>query len=200
MRSISRQVHLIFLVFSLIGLAACARPHRFIGTLYDVPEPAGEIVGTNWDNSAFRLSDLRGKVALVFFGYTSCPDVCPTTMAEMRVLTQDLGDKAQNVAVVFVSVDPERDTPARLAEYVPVFDPTFYGVHIPLTELEPVKAAYGVVAEKNYYDKEDSAAGYSVDHTARVFLVDKAGNLRLSFSYGTPAADLRADVEYILQE
>jgi protein SCO1 len=101
---------------------------------------------------------------------------------------------------VFVSVDPERDTPARLGEYVPVFGPEFYGVHIPLDELEPIKGAYGVVAEKNYYDEEDSAAGYSVDHTARVYLIDPAGNLRLSFGYGTPVEDIGSDIEYILQQ
>lgn len=188
----------ILLVFLL--LAACSRPYRFYGSPYDRAEPAGEISGTNWDNTPFRLSDLRGKIALVFFGYTFCPDVCPTTLAEMRVLVQDLGDKAGDVAVVFVSVDPERDTPARLGEYVPVFNPTFYGVHVPLDELEPVKAAYGVVAEKNYYDEADSAAGYSVDHTARVYLIDPAGNLRLSFGYGTPVEDIRSDIEYILQQ
>lgn len=188
------------LILLLALLAACSRPYRFYGTLYDRPGPAGEISGTNWDDTPFRLNDLRGKVALVFFGYTFCPDVCPTTLAEMRVLMQELGNRAGDVAVVFVSVDPERDTPARLAEYVPAFDRAFYGVHVPLDALASVKTAYGVIAEKNYYDKEDSAAGYSVDHTARVYLIDPAGNLRLSFSYATPVEDIRSDIEHILRE
>lgn len=199
MRKIRRLSYLV-LPLLLLLLTGCSRPYRFIGTPYDAPQPAAEISGTNWDNTPFRLSEQRGKVALIFFGYTFCPDVCPTTLAEMRVLTQGLGDRAQDVAVVFVSVDPERDTPEQLAQYVPAFSSQFYGIYIPPDALEPVKKAYGVIAEKSYYDKEDSAAGYSVDHTARVFVVDKAGNLRLSFSYGTPADDMRSDVEHLLQE
>lgn len=200
MPRIGRLSCFILLLLLLISLAACSRPYRFIGTPYDAPQPAAEISGTNWDNSPFRLSEQRGKVALVFFGYTFCPDVCPTTLGEMRVMAEALSDKAKDVAVVFVSVDPERDTPEQLARYVPVFGSTFYGIYIPPDKLEPIKKAYGVIAEKKYYDQNDSAAGYSVDHTARVFVVDKAGNLRLSFSYGMPADDMRLDVEHLLKE
>jgi protein SCO1 len=200
MRRTGRLLDVVFLLLLLVSLAGCSRPYRFIGTPYDAPQPAAEISGVNWDNTPFRLSEQRGRVALVFFGYTFCPDVCPTTLGEMRVMAEALGDKAKDVAVVFVSVDPERDTPEQLARYVPVFSSSFYGIHIPPDQLEPIKKAYGVIAEKRYYDANDSAAGYSVDHTARVFVVDKAGNLRMSFSYGTPADDMRSDVEHLLKE
>ncbi len=131
----------------LIMLAACSRPYRFYGSPYDRAEPAGEISGTNWDNTPFRLSDLRGKVALVFFGYTFCPDVCPTTLAEMPCWCRTWAIRRTRLRSSS-SVWTRSATRRRLGEYVPVFNPTFYGVHVPLDELEPIKAAYGVVAEK----------------------------------------------------
>lgn len=197
----SKYSHLTLILLlsgALTIIAACGSP-SWRGTPYDPPRPAAEITGVNWDNAAFRLSDLRGKIALLFFGYTYCPDVCPTTMAEMRKLMERLGTQAEKVTVVFVSVDPERDTPARLAEYVPFFDRRFYGVQVPPDILEQVKRDYGVYAEKRPYVGADGVETYTVDHTARVFLVDQAGNLRLSFPYGTPVDDMRSDIVRLLK-
>jgi protein SCO1/2 len=196
-----RLWRLILLSTAILALCAgCARPYAWRGTSYEPAQPAGEITGTDWNGSEFRLSDQRGKVALLFFGYTNCPDVCPTTLAEMRVLAQNLGDRAQDVGFIYVSVDPERDTPARLAEYIPVFNPDFHGVHVEPAPLEDVKAAYGVIAEKRPYDEGESAAGYSVDHTARTYLIDRNGRLRASFAYGTLIEDIQADIEHLLRE
>lgn len=195
----SRLTLLLCLLGTLAVLAACNSP-GWRGTPYDPPRPAVEIVGVNWDNTAFRLSDLRGKIALLFFGYTYCPDVCPTTMAEMRKLMERLGAQADKVTVVFVSVDPERDTPARLAEYVPFFDRRFYGVQVPPDVLEQIKRDYGVYAEKRPYVGADGVETYTIDHTARVFLVDQAGALRLSFPYGTPVDDMRSDILHLLKK
>jgi len=186
------------LAATIVLCVGCARPYAWRGTPYEPAQQAAEIAGTNWDGSAFRLSDQRGKAALLFFGYTNCPDVCPTTLAEMRVIAQNLGDRAKDVAFTYVSVDPERDTVARLAEFIPVFDSQFYGVHVEPASLEQVKAAYGVIAEKHPY--EDGSGGYSVDHTARTYLIDRQGRLVESFSYGTPLEDVQADIEHLLQE
>ncbi len=194
-----RRGLMMLLVIVLVALSACSSP-SWRGTPYDPPRPAAEIAGINWDNTAFRLSDLRGKVALLFFGYTYCPDVCPTTMAEMRKLMEQLGAQAGKVAVVFVSVDPERDTPARLAEYVPFFDRRFYGVQLSDEALAQVKRDYGVFAEKRPYVGADGVETYTVDHTARVFVVDPGGALRLSFSYGTPVEHMRADILRLLKQ
>lgn len=183
----------------LLSLLASCRPYEFRGTTYEPPRAAAEITGINWDGATFRLSEQKGKVALLFFGYTFCPDVCPLTLSEMKKLYRNLGDQATDVAVVFVTVDPERDTPARLAEYVPAFDQRFFGVQPTLSALEEIKKAYGVVAEKRFYDAQTTAAGYLIDHTARVFLVDQDGNLRLSFAYGTPVADMEADIRHLLK-
>lgn len=187
---------LILLVFLLL-LAACSS-YRYHGIPYEPPTTAPRLEGTNWDGAAFSLASLQGKVALAFFGYTSCPDICPTTLAEMRVLHEKLGTRAKDVAVVFVSVDPERDTPQRLGEYVPLFNPDFYGIHIEPGPLEAMKKAYGVVAEKVYYNPQDSASGYSVDHTARLYLIDKTGRLVTSYPYGSPVENIQQDVEHLL--
>lgn len=179
-------------------LAGC-RGYEFHGSPYEPPQPAPAISGINWDGANFDLSQLQGKPALVFFGYTNCPDVCPTTLAEMRVLRQNLGDKADKMAFVYVSVDPERDTVARLKEFIPQFDPAFYGVHVNSIDLEPIKQGYGVIAEKVYKDQNDRSAGYSVDHTARTYLIGPKGRLVTSYPYGTEVETIQKDVEYLIR-
>jgi len=185
------------LAFLLLLLAACSS-YRFHGIPYEPPTAAPRIEGTNWDGTAFSISSLQGKVAVVFFGYTSCPDICPTTLAEMRVLHEKLDARAKDVAVVFVSVDPERDSAQRLGEYVPLFNQAFFGIHIEPDPMEGVKKAYGVIAEKVYYNPQDSASGYSIDHTARLYLIDKAGRLVTSYPYGSPVENIQKDVEHLL--
>lgn len=188
----------VLLLVFLVLLSGCSQ-YRFHGIPYEPRIAAPAIAGQNHDGSAFDLVNLSGKVALLFFGYTSCPDVCPTTLAELRVLHQNLGHRAADTAVVFVSVDPERDTVARLGEYVPLFNPSFYGVHVNDEQLESIKAAYGVVAEKVYYRPEDTAAGYSVDHTARLYLIGPDSRLITSYPYGSDITKIQKDVEFLLK-
>lgn len=189
-------------ILSLIGLVAVltvffAKPPSFRGTLYGEPfPPAAEIELTKADGELFRMSDQRGKIVLLFFGYTSCPDVCPTTLAEMTQVMNELGDASQNVQVVFVSVDPRRDTPEKVQEYASRFNPTFIGLSGSQEELEPIWQGYSIFrAEVN----SDSAMGVIIDHTARLNLIDADGNLRLSYAYGTPVADIVHDIELLLR-
>ena len=190
----------LFLLLALALLVTGCQSYQFHGEPYQSPQAAPAITGLDQEGRNFSLNALSGKVVLVFFGYTSCPDVCPTTLAEMRVLREALGDKADQVQVVYVSVDPERDTIARLKEYIPAFDPSFIGVHVNSIDLESIKQAYGVVAEKVYYNAQDTAAGYSVDHTARLYLIGPRGRLVASFPYGTSVESIQKDVEYLLSE
>ena len=190
-------VLLTFAALALI-LAGCSA-YQFNGTPYEPMEAAPPIAGLNWDGSNFSLSQLQGKPALVFFGYTNCPDVCPTTLAEMKLLRQNLGAKADKMAFVYVSVDPERDTVARLKEFIPQFDPAFYGIHVNSIELEPIKQGYGVIAEKVYVDPNNPSAGYSVDHTARTYLIGPAGRLVTSYPYGTDLASIEKDVAFLIK-
>ena len=174
-----------------------AKPASYRGTAYGVPYPAAsqiELIRSNGET--FRLSDQKGKIVLLFFGYTSCPDVCPTTLAELKLVMDDLGDKTQLVQVVFVSVDPKRDTPDKTQEYVEHFNREFIGLSGPFDKLEAVWKNYGVFREEV---QSDSAFGYIVNHTARVYLIDMDGNLRLSYGFQTPAEDIVNDLGLLLK-
>ena len=116
----------------------------FRGTLYDPALPAPEIELARDNGSSFRLSELRGNIVLLFFGYTSCPDVCPTTLSELRKVNEDLGNSAEKVRVVYVTVDPQRDTPEKVQEYVSIFNPSFIGLSGSEEELRPIWQDYGV--------------------------------------------------------
>jgi len=169
----------------------------FRGTLYDPAIPAPEIVLTRDDGSNFRLSEQRGNVVLLFFGYTSCPDVCPTTLSDLRKVQDELGSAASQVKVVFVTVDPDRDTPDVIQKYVSIFDPAFIGLSGSEAELDPVWQEYGVYRE---IDKApNSASGYLVTHSARVYVIDRDGNLHLSYSYGTAIDDIVHDLKILFK-
>jgi protein SCO1/2 len=190
--------------FGLAGLAVAAvlavtllRREPFHGSVIEPPAPAQDFTLDNFDGRPFRLTDQRGKVVLLFFGYTSCPDVCPTTLAEFRQLRERLGSRAGDVVFVFVTVDPARDTPEKIGSYLTLFAPDFYGLSGPADALEPVYRAYGVYAEKQ---EGGSAAGYLVTHTSSVYVIDRGGNLRMTFPYGTPLEDMLADVRRLLAE
>ena len=175
------------------------QPASFRGTSYGEPyPPAAPFELTRADGQPFRLADQRGKIVLLFFGYTACPDVCPTTMAEMKLVVDALGDKAESVQVVFISVDPDRDTPQSMQKYVEHFNPSFIGLSGSIDELQPIWDAYGIFRAVN--QTESSAMGYIVDHTARVTLVDADGNLRLSYGFQTPVEDIVHDIKILLKK
>ncbi len=190
-------------IFVVIGFAVMitflfGRPDTFIGTTYAEPYPVAsdfELMRAN--GKVFRLADQRGKVVLLFFGYTSCPDVCPTTMAEMKQAIDRLSpDNAEHVQVVFVSVDPKRDTPEKIQEYADHFNPLFIGLSGSQDELSKIWNDYGI------YRLEvpgESALGYTVDHTARVTVIDQDGRMRVSFGFQTPVEDIVHDLQLILK-
>jgi protein SCO1/2 len=121
---------------------------KFNAEALTVPRPAADFVLNTSDGSEFRLSSYRGKVVLLDFGYTFCPDICPTTLAELAQVRAQLGEAAKQVQVVFITVDPERDSPERLRSYAQAFDPSFIGLTGSPEQLEEVRQAYDVVAEK----------------------------------------------------
>lgn len=182
-----------------IGVILFGKPENFRGTTYVEPyPPASEFVLTRDDGTSFQLSEKRGDIVLLFFGYTSCPDVCPTTLAELNQALERLNeDDADRVQVVFVTVDPERDTPERAQEYVNHFNKSFTGLSGTEEELSKVWDDYGVFRE---IVEGESAAGYLVNHTARVTLIDGDGNLRVSFGFDMPVDDIVHDLKLILKE
>ena len=150
---------------------------------------------TDHNGQRRTLADFKGKVVVVFFGFTHCPDACPTTMLELANVTRELGADAQRLQVLFITVDPERDTPAVLSQYVPSFHPTFLGLYG--TSEETLAAAKEF---KVYVQKQPQPGGsYSVDHSAGTFVLDTEGRLRLFGQYNAGAKALAHDVKLLLQ-
>jgi protein SCO1/2 len=142
------------------------------------------------------LDDFKGKVTVVFFGYTQCPDVCPTTLAELAQVKKSLGAAGERVQGVFVTIDPERDTPEILKNYVASFDPGFVALHG-----TPEQTAAAAKEFKVYYAKVPgkSADSYTMDHTAASYVLDPEGKLRLFVRYGSGTPALAADIEALLK-
>ena len=141
------------------------------------------------------LQDFKGKLVVLFFGYTQCPDVCPTTMAEMAAVMKELGPSAKDVQVLFVTLDPERDTQELLASYVPAFHPSFIGLY-------GDKEATARTAKefKVFYSKVPGTepGSYTVDHTAGSYVFDRDGKLRLFVRHGQGPGPLTADLRQLL--
>lgn len=189
---------LLVLIGVVIALAFLfPKNENFRGTQYEPAWPAPDIALTQADGSNFQLSEMRDDIVLLFFGYTSCPDVCPTTLSELKRVVSDLGGDGENVQVVFVTVDPNRDTPQKLQEYMSIFNPDFIGLSGSMEDLEKVWRDYGVFREEEQLP--NSATGYIVNHTARLYLVDQDGNLRLSYGFGTPTEDIMHDLKILFK-
>lgn len=142
------------------------------------------------------LADYRGKVVVLFFGYVHCPDVCPTTMIELKQVMTKLGPLAKDVQVLFVSLDPERDSAAVLAQYVPAFHPDFVGLRGSVAETEQVARDFKVI-----YQRVSAAepGAYSIDHSGGCYVFDQAGHLRLHVALGAGSAVMEHDLRQLLQ-
>ena len=173
------------------------RPYSFHGTVITPPLPVTDFSLQTANNEKFRLSDQKGKIVLLFFGYTSCPDVCPTTLATFKQVYERLGDDAQKIKFVMITADPERDTPDKVAEYAARFNPEFIGLSGDITKREAIWKELGVFVEKQ---DSGSAAGYLVSHTSSVYVLDQSGDLIMTFPYGTSATDMVNDLTQLLKQ
>jgi protein SCO1 len=188
------------LLLGLLGVAGFLyfRPHSFHGSLIQEEYAAPDFQLPDGIGGEFRLAEQRGDLVMIFFGYTYCPDVCPATLSELKQVRRALGRDAERVQVVFITVDPARDTPERVAQYARGFDPTFHGLSGSEEQLAPVWKDYAVYFQRNLAGADDTR--YTVDHTSHVYLVDAAGNLRLTYSFGTPVEQIFEDVRYLLRK
>jgi protein SCO1/2 len=152
---------------------------------------------TDHNGKVRTLADFRGKVVVIFFGYTQCPDVCPTTMMEMTAVLQQLGTDASRVQMLFVTVDPERDTRELLANYVPAFNPSFLGLYGDMETTARTAKEFRV-----FYQKQPGStpSSYTVDHTAGSYVFDPQGRVRLFARYGDGGANLAADLRVLLKQ
>ena len=159
-------------------------------------ELGGDFTLTGHTNSKVSLHDFKGKLVLLFFGYTHCPVVCPTTMSTLNDALQELGDLSKDVQVLFVTVDPDRDTSEVLSEYVPYFNASFIGLTGAKEEIEAVINRYGVAY---ILGKPDEDGYYDVGHTSTIFLIDRQGRLKELFAYNIPSAEIAKTLWNILR-
>ena len=179
------------------GWLIASQPYAFHGSTIEPPMRVADFTLTSHAGTQFRLADQTGKIVVLFFGYTSCPDFCPTTLMEFKKVRARLVREAEHTQFVFITVDPERDTPDKLRAYLNSFDPAFIGLTGTEAELAPVWRTFGVFREKK---PGASALGYSMDHSTTVYVIDQRGNLRLTYSYGETADDMAQDVNYLVSE
>lgn len=174
-----------------------SRPANFRGTMYAEPfPPAPDFALTDSTGDVQRLGDYRGRIVLLFFGYMYCPDICPATLAEMKLAVDQLKGDADQVQVIFISVDPQRDTSEAVQGYVERFNPSFLGLSGTQDELEPIWNGYGVYRE---VVEGTSETNYIINHTARVTLIDQDGNMRLTYGFQTPPEDIAHDIRILLK-
>jgi protein SCO1/2 len=182
-------------VFALIGCVPS--PPAFKNTDVTGSDCCRDFRLTDHNGKARTLGDFRGQVVVVFFGYTQCPDVCPTTMMEMTAVLQQLGADAQRVQMLFITVDPERDTRELLSNYVPAFHPSFIGLYGDLETTARTAKEFRV-----FYQKQPGSTptSYTVDHTAGSYVFDPQGRVRLFARYGDGGANLAADLRVLLKQ
>jgi protein SCO1/2 len=184
--------------FALL-LAGCdkinSRPPAFQNTDLTGLDYARDFSLLDHNGKQRTLADFKGKVVVMFFGYTQCPDVCPTTMAEMANVVKELGPAGKDVQVLFVTIDPERDTRELLAQYVPAFNPTFLGLYG-----DAAATARTAKEFKVFYAKVPGTTpgSYSMDHTAGSYVFDRNGKLRLFLRHGKGAATIVPDLRQLL--
>ncbi len=186
----------LLIAFSALILSGCGG-YEFRGTVLEPPNPAPDVPLTDQFGQPFHLADHRGKVVLMFFGFTHCPDICPTALGDLKRVMEKLGRDAEKVQVVFVSVDPERDTPDLMQRYLAAFHPTFLGLNGDRAALEQAYKNYGVTVIRR--DLPNSGLGYTIDHSGYIYAIDQAGNWRLLWAHGTPVDDIVSDVQALLR-
>ena len=185
-------------VFLLVGLTGCnqqASTKKFTSTDITGADFGKDFLLTDHTGKARSLADFKGKAVVMFFGYTHCPDVCPTTMSDMAQALNLLGKDANKVQVLFVTIDPARDTQALLAKYVPSFNPEFLGLYGDDAATAKVAKDFHI-----FYQKHQGAdrQSYSVDHTAGTYVFDQSGKLRLFMSYGQGAEIIAHDLRALI--
>ncbi|MCC2957223.1 SCO family protein [Massilia sp. IC2-477] len=181
----------------LSAVAVNAAPALKSGT-FSPARPAPEIVQKAADGSDFRLSALRGKVVVLEFGFTHCPAVCPASLAMLAQARQKLGADADRLQVVFISVDPERDTPARLKSYLAQFDKSFIGLTGTPEQMAAIRKDYGITATR--FPAPAGQGGYQMGHSSYLYFIDKKGMLRALMPFGRPADEMVHDVNVLAAE
>jgi len=185
------------LALAAIVLAACGgEEYEFQGGTLEPRSAAADFQLTDQYGEPWSMAEQTGKVVLLYFGYTTCPDACPTTLSDWIEIKRLLGDDADKVEFVMVTVDPERDTQEKLNQYMAFFDPEFLGLTGDPATLDQIKMDYGIMAVREEFP--NSATGYLMNHTTSFWVVDTENNLRLVFAHGTDPEIVTEDVRHLL--
>lgn len=191
------MLRFLLILATALAVAACSAPNAptFHATDISGANYGKSLALTDHNGKPRTLEDFRGKVVTLFFGYTQCPDVCPTSLATMSEVMRQLGADADKVQVLFVTVDPARDTAALLSQYVPAFDPRFLGLLADEARTAEVAKEFKV-----YYRKSGDTESnyYTIDHSAGTYVFDPQGRLRLYVKHGETAANIGADIRQLL--
>lgn len=195
MRNLYRLITAAALTSCLISCSPAKQSMELFGTDITGADFANTLNLTDHTGKQRQLADFQGKAVALFFGYTHCPDVCPTTMADLASAMKLLGKRSDEVQVLFVTLDPERDTQQVLAQFVPSFDPHFLGLYG-----TPEQTAETAKNFKIFYAKqvETGKSGYTIDHSAGVYVFDKKGKVRVYLKFGQKPAEITHDLEQIL--
>ena len=177
------------------GAAPAATANALVAGVFNPPRAAPAFTLPGSDGATLDLGHFRGKVVLLSFGYTSCTEVCPVTLAILAQARRLLGPAAADLQVIYVTVDPERDSAARMRDFLKAFDPTFLGGTGTAAQLAAVRHDYGISVS----DKIPMASGYALAHSSFTYLIDRQGMLRALMPYGHGAADFAHDVRLLLR-
>jgi protein SCO1/2 len=188
---------IVLLFLTLVCLISCqnSQNQTFVGTdISSVP------IDTTFKLKDFNgrirtLEDFKGKVVVIFFGFTHCPDICPTTLTDLKKTMALLKDKASDVQVIFITLDPARDTEDVLKKFIPTFDSSFLGLTGSESDINKVISQF-----KIFYQKvnDGSKSGYTIDHSAGLYVLDKNGNIKLHTSHGQKPEDLASDLAKLI--
>lgn len=186
---------LVPLLSLVLALAGCSQPAHFNATDISGVDWGRDFHLTDHNGKPRQLADFKGRAVAIFFGYTQCPDVCPTTLSGMAEVAKLLGADAGRLQVLLVTLDPERDTAAVLSRYVPAFNPGFLGLYG-----DPATTAATAKDFKVFYEKQTGSSpdSYTIDHSSPTYLYDPQGRLRLYVAYGTPPAKIAEDLKQLL--
>lgn len=186
------------LVFGVWNLAS-TEEHEWNGMAYDPPRELGSVTLTATNGEQMSLQDLEGKPVLLYFGYTYCPDFCPATLTDFQRVKMALGDDAQEVAYVMVTVDPARDTPERMKEYLEFYDPQFIGLTGTEDEITVAKREFGITSiDGEATPRANADDFYWVDHSTQTYLLGPDGDLIVEYAWGTSADEMTEDVRYFI--
>jgi protein SCO1/2 len=198
-RGMQRALALLAMLPALLAVRVVdAGDSDFKSGVFDPPSAAPDFQLQGSNGSPVVLSKFRGKVVAIAFGFSYCQRICPVTLANLSAVFKQLGAAAADVQVIFVSVDPDRDTPDRLREYLQSFNPSFLGATGKKPQIDAVRQAYGVFAEKT--PSENKKIGYEVHHSSSIFLIDRDGKLRVLVPFGRSPQTILNDVNLLLKK